>query len=80
MQQRFAFALLMRMTKFPAGNSSLAGALHGTVQAADAPEVKRRDVLLRLKKYIKGVLPLHLLSQSMSIVSDPPTRDWSRRP
>lgn len=71
MQQRFAFALLIRQTKTPNPIAEVVETMHGTVQAADSPEASHFTSLRQLTKWIEDVLPFHASSHPIPIVSKP---------
>ena len=76
MQQRFAFALLIRQTKTPNPigpnpTGEVVKTMHGTVQAADAPEASHFTSLRQLTKWIEDVLPFHASSHPIPVVSKP---------
>lgn len=71
MQQRFAFALLIRLDQSPTEIGPITETFHGTVQAADAPtdkpEVSHFRSLRQLKRWLEDVLPPHDSPQPMRI-------------
>lgn len=71
MQQRFAFTLLIRQTKTPTPNGELVKTMHGTVQAADAPEASHFTSLRQLSKWIEDVLPFHTSPHAFQVVNKP---------
>jgi hypothetical protein len=71
MQQRFAFAILVRLTKDATPGGNEAETLYGTVQAADAPEAVHFTSLRQLSKWIEAVLPLHASPQVTPIAREP---------
>ena len=71
MQQRFAFALLIRQTKTSNPIGGMVETMHGTVQAADAPEASHFTSLRQLTKWIEDVLPFHTSPHPIPVVSKP---------
>jgi hypothetical protein len=67
MQQRFAFALLIRLTKSSTPTGPLVEMLHGSVQAAEAPEASHFTSLRHFNKWIENVLPPHDSPEVMPI-------------
>lgn len=59
MQQRFAFAVLIRLNRSPTPLGQPLDALHGSVQAADAPTATHFTSLRHLTKWLETVLPPH---------------------
>lgn len=57
MQQRFAYALLIRLTNSPAQVGQAVEKLHGTVQAVDAPEAMHFTSLRQLARWIERTMP-----------------------
>ncbi len=72
MQHRFAYAILVRLTKVTAQNGNEVDALYGTVQTVDAPEASHFTSLRQLSRWIEDVLPPHISPQVLPIVSEPP--------
>ncbi len=56
MQQRFAFALLIRLTRSPTSIGQSTQTRHGMVQATHAPVASRLLLLRQLKLWIENVL------------------------
>ena len=59
MQQRFAFAVLIRLNSSPTSTGQPLEAFHGSVQAADAPVANYFTSLRQLTKWLENVLPPH---------------------
>ena len=70
MEQRYAFALLIRQNKTPNLVGEMVETLHGTVQAADAPEASHFTSLRQLTKWLEDVLPSHASGHAIPIVSE----------
>jgi len=71
MQQRFAFALLIRQTKTPNPTGEMVETMHGTVQAADSPEASHFTSLRQLNKWFEDVFPFHASPHAIPIVGEP---------
>ena len=66
MQQRFAYALLIRLTNSPTPVGPSVEKLHGTVQAVDAPEAMHFTSLRQLARWIELVMPPDVSIQQSS--------------
>lgn len=72
MQQRYAFAIMVTLTRVTAPGGNEVDELFGSVQAADADDVTHFTSLRQLGKWIEALLPPHVSPSGIPTTGESP--------